>query len=74
MPITAQATPTRRWLTQAEAADHLGCTDRTIRNLISRGQLRGYRLGTRAVRVDCAELDALLRPIPTTDGGGRIAG
>lgn len=55
----------RRWLTQAEAAEYLGVTDRTIRNLISRGQLRGYRLGTRAVRLDARELDNALRLIPT---------
>lgn len=59
----------RRWLTQAEAAERLGVTDRTIRNLISRGDLRGYRLGkSRTIRIDVHELDAVLRPIPTAGG------
>lgn len=62
----------RRWLSQQEAADHIGVTDRTIRNYISRGQLTGYRVG-RLVRVDLKELDDLLTPIPTTRGGGRDA-
>lgn len=58
----------RRWLSQQEAAEYLGVTDRTIRNLISRGELRGYRIGTRAVRIDARDLDGALRPIPTTGG------
>jgi excisionase family DNA binding protein len=72
MPV---ATPTaRRWLTQAEAADRLAVTDRTIRNYIARGHLRGYRIrGSRAIRLDLAEVDALVRPIPSaasSAGGG----
>lgn len=62
------ATTTRRWLSQAEAAEYLGVTDRTIRNYIRRGDLRGYRMGTKSVRVDLNELDELLRPIPTVGG------
>ena len=63
----------RRWLSQAEAAERLGVTDRTIRNLIARGTLRGYKIrGSRMVRLDASDVDALLRPIPT-GGGGRVA-
>lgn len=63
----------RHWLNQAEAADYLGVTDRTIRNYIARGVLPGYRVrGSRLVRIDRADLDSLLRPIPTA--GGRRAG
>ena len=58
-----------RWLTQIAAAEYLGVTDRTIRNLISRGQLKARRIGnSRMIRIDRADLDALLRPIPTTGG------
>lgn len=68
------ASSTRRWLSQAEAAEYLGVTDRTIRNYIARGQLKGCRVrGSRLVRVDRAELDAMLRPIPAA-GGDRLAG
>ncbi|ATG51927.1 excisionase [Brachybacterium vulturis] len=58
-------TLTGRYVTQSTAAEYLNVTDRTIRNLIARGDLTGYRLGARAIRVDRAELDALLTPIPT---------
>lgn len=61
--------PARRWLTQQEAADYLGVTDRTIRNLIARGDLRGYRMrGSRIIRLDRGEVEDLLQPIPTTGG------
>lgn len=51
-----------------QAAAYLGVTDRTIRNFVSRGQLRAYRVGTRLVRLDAAEVEALLRPIPAVGG------
>lgn len=54
-----------RFMTQQSAAEYADCTVRTIRNFIARGELTGYRLGTRSIRVDRAELDALLTPIPT---------
>ena len=68
------ATPTvRRWLTQDEAAEYLNVTTRTIRRMIAAGDLPASRLGKRMLRIDAADLDGLLRPIPTV-GGGRIAG
>lgn len=69
MPTALASRPARRWLTQVEAADYLGVTDRTIRNLIRRGQLTGYRLGGRSVRIDQHDLEALLRPIPSAKAG-----
>ena len=64
--------PHRRWVSPSAAAEHLGVTDRTIRNYVAAGRLTGYRLGKRAVRLDLDEVDALLRPIPAA-GGGSIA-
>lgn len=66
--------PIRRWLNQAEAAEYLGVTPRTIRNYIARGSLPARRLRSgkdhdRLVRIDVADLDRLLRPIPTAVGG-----
>jgi excisionase family DNA binding protein len=61
----AQPSAYRRWLSQQEAADYLGVTDRTIRNYIRTGALKGRRLpGSRLVRLDRQELDSALRPIP----------
>lgn len=58
-----------KWLSQSEAAEYLGVADRTIRSYIARGVLRGHRVrGSRLVRIDRADLDALLQPIPTTGG------
>lgn len=71
--VTTTATRPR-WVSQQQAAEYLGVTDRTVRNYISRGVLPGRRVrGSRLVRIDRADLDAMLRPIPTV-GGGRIAG
>ena len=64
--MVSSTLPRRRWLSQQEAADELGVTDRTIRNYIKRGELRGYRVrGSRLVRLDRADVDRLLTPIPT---------
>ena len=42
----------------------------TIRRRIASGELKAYRLGNRIIRVDRAEVDRLLHPIPT---GGDVA-
>ena len=47
------------------AAAALGCSTKTIRRYIADGRLTGYRMGPRLIRVDMAEVDALLSPIPT---------
>lgn len=53
-----------RWLSQAEAAEYLGITDRTVRNYIARGVLPGHRVrGSRLVRIDRNDLDALLERV-----------
>jgi excisionase family DNA binding protein len=56
----------RRWLSQQEAADLLGVTDRTIRNWIKSGAVKGRRLpGSSLIRIDRIELEDSLRVIPT---------
>jgi excisionase family DNA binding protein len=52
----------RRYTKIAEAAEYLGVTDRTIRQMIADGRLIGYRSGTRLVRVDLDQIDAAMRP------------
>lgn len=67
MPKTAQG---RRFVSLDDAADYLSCSKLTVRRRIAAGELRAYRLGrSRTIRLDLADLDALLRPIPTAGGG-----
>lgn len=52
----------RAYVTIKEAAEYLGVTDRTIRQMLADGRLRGYRSGQRLVRLRIAEIDAALTP------------
>ena len=65
MPVQNPVRP-RRYAKLAEAAEYLGVTDRTIRQMIADGRLTGYRSGNRLVRVDLNEVDQAMRPF----GGG----
>lgn len=52
----------RRYASLLAAAEYAGgCSERTLRRMISAGQLTGYRLG-RHIRVDLNELDEALTP------------
>ncbi len=55
----------RSLVTIAAAAEYAPVAPKTIRRYIAAGRLTGYRMGPRLIRVDLAELDAILRPIPT---------
>jgi len=46
----------------ADAADYLGVTTRTIRQMIADGRLLGYRSGSRLVRLRLDEIDAAMQP------------
>lgn len=46
-----------------QAAVRMGCSVRTIYRMVACGQLRAYRLGTKHIRIDVADLDKALRPI-----------
>lgn len=52
----------RKYGKLSEAAEYLGVTERTIRQMIADGRLTGYRSGTRLVRVDLNEIDEAMRP------------
>ena len=45
------------------AADELGVSKRTVRRLISGGELRAYRVGKQSVRIDVNDIAAVLKPI-----------
>jgi excisionase family DNA binding protein len=50
----------------AEGAEMLGVTTKTIRRYIASGALPAYRVGPRLIRIDVADIQALMRPV----GGG----
>lgn len=56
----------RRLASLRAAAVYAGVHDDTIRRRIRDGQLTAYRFGPKMIRIDLNELDALLRPISTT--------
>jgi len=56
-------------MSPAEVATYLGVTDRTIRNLISAGHLRAYKVGNKTVRFRRDEIDAAMTPIGARIGG-----
>lgn len=58
----------RRYVTMSTAAEYLDMTEAGIRKFIAEGRLTGYRVGTRAIRVDLREVDDLLVPIPSAGG------
>lgn len=56
-------------ITQQRAGQFICRTDRTIRNLISKGLLTGYIVkGVRGTLVDFSELQQLVRKVPTVSG------
>jgi excisionase family DNA binding protein len=48
----------RRYVSIQDAAEYIGVTDRTIRQMISDGRLTGYRNGAKLIRLDLNEIDA----------------
>lgn len=52
---------TNQYISQVDAGELIGVTDRTIRNMLADGRLRGYRIG-RTVRLKRAEVEAALVP------------
>lgn len=50
-----------------EAAAAKGCSVDTIRRYIAAGQLKAYRLGSKAIRLRVDDVEALTRSIPTGD-------
>ena len=65
-------TPTRAYASIEVAADMLECSPRTVRRMIAGGEITGYRIGKRLLRVDLVEVEAQLRRIPTATVGGDV--
>lgn len=51
------------YITQKQAAEYLGVTDRTVRTMIADGRLRAYRLGRAVLRLRLDEVEAALQPV-----------
>jgi excisionase family DNA binding protein len=60
--VSQQVSPPRR-VGLREAADYAGVHTHTVRRWIAAGRLRAYRVGPRLIRVDLADLDAIMRPV-----------
>ena len=58
-------TSRRQYESVADAAARVGVSTKTVRRWIASGQLAGYRVGPRLLRVDPDEFDRMLTPIPT---------
>jgi excisionase family DNA binding protein len=59
----------RRYASVADAAEYLGVTDRTIRQMIADGRLTGFRgLGSRVLRVDLNQVDRVMSGGAKGDG------
>jgi excisionase family DNA binding protein len=62
--------PIRKHLITVEAAaDYLGVGVRSVRRYIATGRLPAYRVGDKLIRVDQADVDAQIRPIPAAGNG-----
>lgn len=58
-------TSRRQYESVADAAARVGVSTKTVRRWIASGQLAGYRMGPRLLRVDPDEFDRMLTLIPT---------
>lgn len=71
--MNAPNRPSHRYTSLAGTAEYLHTSQRTVRRMIASGDLTGYRIGSRLLRVDLNEVDAKLRPIPSAAAGGDAA-
>ena len=55
----------RHYESVGEAATRVGVSTKTVRRWISSGQLAGYRVGPRLLRIDPDDVDRMLTLIPT---------
>ncbi|MGI8947658.1 MAG: helix-turn-helix transcriptional regulator [Ornithinimicrobium sp.] len=59
-----QTTARRHYESLTQAAERTGLSTRTLRRRIATGQLTAYRAGPRIIRLDPADVDRLLVPVP----------
>ena len=67
--MAKNATNQRRHLVGInQASDYADVSTKTLRRWIAAGRIPAYRVGPRLLKIDLNELDAMLRPIPTSGG------
>lgn len=64
---------TRKYESIQEAAGRLGVHTKTIRRWIAQGKLTAYRPSARVIRLDAAEVDAMMDATATTRFNGEVA-
>lgn len=57
MNLTAETITANRPLLPREVAERWGCSERHVRNLIARGQLGHFRVGSRLLRIPAAAVE-----------------
>ena len=55
----------RRWVSLSDAADYCGMNERSLRRFVQAGKLKAYRVGSKTIRLDLNEVDAMFSLIPT---------
>ena len=64
--MTTPSRPSRRhYESVGDAAARVGVTTKTVRRWIASGQLAGYRIGPRLLRIDPDDVDRMLTLIPS---------
>ena len=58
--------PSPTYISVQAAAEMLGCSKQTVRRRIADGDLAASKVGPRLIRVDVADVKALLKPVTTT--------
>jgi excisionase family DNA binding protein len=63
--LQTTAASTSRLVDLKKAAEVFDCSERTVRRMIAAGEITGYRVGKRLLRVDLNELQQVARVIPS---------
>lgn len=66
------ATTPNRLVTVQSVAERLNVNELTVRRMISRGELTGYKVGPRLLRLDADEVDAYIQPVPVGSTAGYV--
>ena len=56
---------TREWLSISEVSETLGLCEPTVRKLVKTGQLTGYRIGTKLIRIKKKDLNDFISSLET---------